>query len=58
MVPCPSALMLQTLVKEGLVSEYTFFFIPETTSDLQGSKKVLLIHMHTNLTFSLFVIFV
>ncbi|XP_044071482.1 germinal-center associated nuclear protein [Siniperca chuatsi] len=34
------ALMLHTLVKEGLISEYTFFFIPETTSDLQGSKQL------------------
>ncbi|XP_026231972.1 germinal-center associated nuclear protein [Anabas testudineus] len=34
------ALMLHTLVKEGLVSEYTFFFIPETTNDLQGSKQL------------------
>uniref|UniRef100_A0A3Q3DZS7 Germinal-center associated nuclear protein n=1 Tax=Labrus bergylta TaxID=56723 RepID=A0A3Q3DZS7_9LABR len=34
------ALMLHTLVKEGLISEYTFIFIPETTSDLQGSKQL------------------
>ncbi|XP_074514474.1 germinal-center associated nuclear protein [Sebastes fasciatus] len=34
------ALMLETLVQEGLISEYTFFFIPETTSDLQGSKQL------------------
>ncbi|XP_070770765.1 germinal-center associated nuclear protein [Enoplosus armatus] len=34
------ALMLHTLVEEGLISEYTFFFIPETTSDLQGSKQL------------------
>ncbi|XP_076603708.1 germinal-center associated nuclear protein [Chaetodon auriga] len=34
------ALMLQTLVKEGLISEYSFLFIPETTSDLQGSKQL------------------
>ncbi|XP_068561209.1 germinal-center associated nuclear protein [Cebidichthys violaceus] len=34
------ALMLHTLVQEGLISEYTFFFIPETTSDLQGSKQL------------------
>ncbi|KAM9850955.1 germinal-center associated nuclear protein [Aulostomus maculatus] len=33
-------LMLQTLVKDGLISEYTFLFIPETTSDLQGSKQL------------------
>ncbi|XP_034417060.1 germinal-center associated nuclear protein [Cyclopterus lumpus] len=33
-------LMLHTLVQEGLISEYTFFFIPETTSDLQGSKRL------------------
>lgn len=35
------ALMLHTLVQEGLISEYTFFFIPETTSDLQGSKQLI-----------------
>uniref|UniRef100_A0A8C4IA11 Germinal-center associated nuclear protein n=1 Tax=Dicentrarchus labrax TaxID=13489 RepID=A0A8C4IA11_DICLA len=34
------ALMLHTLVKEGLISEYTFLFIPQTTSDLQGSKQL------------------
>ncbi|KAM8856581.1 germinal-center associated nuclear protein [Spinachia spinachia] len=34
------ALMLHTLVQEGMISEYTFFFIPETTSDLQGSKQL------------------
>uniref|UniRef100_UPI003AAB6F8D germinal-center associated nuclear protein n=1 Tax=Centroberyx gerrardi TaxID=166262 RepID=UPI003AAB6F8D len=34
------ALMLQTLVKEGLISEYMFFYIPETTSDLQGSEQL------------------
>ncbi|XP_068428671.1 germinal-center associated nuclear protein isoform X2 [Clinocottus analis] len=34
------ALMLHTLVQEGLISEYTFFFIPETTSDLQGSRQL------------------
>ncbi|KAM4558443.1 germinal-center associated nuclear protein [Odontesthes bonariensis] len=33
-------LMLHTLMKEGLISEYTFFFIPETTSDLQGSEQL------------------
>lgn len=33
--------MLNTLVEEGLISEYMFLFIPETTSDLQGSKQVL-----------------
>ena len=43
-MPCLSALMLHALVKEGLISEYTFFFIPETTSDIQGSKQVLHIH--------------
>lgn len=36
-----SALMLHTLVSEGLISEYKFVFIPETTSDLQGSSQVL-----------------
>ncbi|XP_028289454.1 germinal-center associated nuclear protein isoform X2 [Parambassis ranga] len=35
------ALMLQTLMNEALISEYTFLFIPETTSDLQGSKKLM-----------------
>ncbi|XP_019955220.2 germinal-center associated nuclear protein [Paralichthys olivaceus] len=34
------ALMLHTMVMEGLISEYTFFFIPETTSDVQGSKQL------------------
>ncbi|XP_018552194.1 LOW QUALITY PROTEIN: germinal-center associated nuclear protein [Lates calcarifer] len=34
------ALMLHTLVNEGLISEYTFFFIPETTSDIQGTKQL------------------
>ncbi|XP_041857307.1 germinal-center associated nuclear protein [Melanotaenia boesemani] len=34
------ALMLHTLMKEGLISEYIFFFIPETTSDLQGPKQL------------------
>ncbi|XP_059198686.1 germinal-center associated nuclear protein [Centropristis striata] len=34
------ALMLHTMVQEGLISEYTFLFIPETTSDLQGSKQL------------------
>lgn len=44
MVPCLSALILQTLVMEGLISEYTFLFIPETTSDLLGSIQVLYIY--------------
>ncbi|XP_029386874.1 germinal-center associated nuclear protein isoform X2 [Echeneis naucrates] len=34
------ALKLHTLVDEGLISEYTFFFIPETTGDIQGSKQL------------------
>ncbi|XP_068184771.1 germinal-center associated nuclear protein isoform X2 [Antennarius striatus] len=34
-------LMLHTLVKESLISEFTFVFIPETTSDLQGTKKLI-----------------
>ncbi|CAJ1078722.1 germinal-center associated nuclear protein isoform X1 [Xyrichtys novacula] len=34
------ALMLHTLVEEGVISEYTFIFIPETTSDLQGSRQL------------------
>lgn len=35
------ALMLAKLVEDGLISEYIFFFIPETTSDLQGSKQLI-----------------
>uniref|UniRef100_A0AAX7SS42 Germinal-center associated nuclear protein n=1 Tax=Astatotilapia calliptera TaxID=8154 RepID=A0AAX7SS42_ASTCA len=35
------ALKLHTLVTDGLISEYTFFFIPETTNDLQGSKQAV-----------------
>lgn len=34
------ALKLDTLLKEGLISQYSFFFIPETTSDLQGTKQL------------------
>lgn len=34
------ALMLSTLVEDGLISEYTFFFIPETTCDLLGSRQL------------------
>ncbi|XP_034430226.1 germinal-center associated nuclear protein isoform X2 [Hippoglossus hippoglossus] len=34
------ALRLQMMVMEGLISEFTFFFIPETTSDVQGSKQL------------------
>ncbi|KAM3862155.1 germinal-center associated nuclear protein [Diretmus argenteus] len=34
------ALMLRTLVEQGLISEYIFFDIPETTSDLQGSEQL------------------
>nr|XP_033966244.1 germinal-center associated nuclear protein-like [Pseudochaenichthys georgianus] len=34
------ALMLHTLVQEGLISEFAFFFILETTSELQGSKQL------------------
>ncbi|KAM9804598.1 germinal-center associated nuclear protein [Neosynchiropus ocellatus] len=33
-------LMLQTLKVEGLISEFTFLFIPESTNDLQGSKQL------------------
>ncbi|XP_057684683.1 germinal-center associated nuclear protein [Corythoichthys intestinalis] len=33
-------LKLPMLVKDGLISEYTFLFIPETTNDLQGSKQL------------------
>lgn len=34
------ALRLHTLMTEGLISEFTFVFIPETSNDLQGSKQV------------------
>ncbi|XP_061579845.1 germinal-center associated nuclear protein [Cololabis saira] len=34
------ALMLHTLMKEGLISAYAFVFIPEITSDMQGSKQL------------------
>ncbi|XP_055086544.1 germinal-center associated nuclear protein [Periophthalmus magnuspinnatus] len=34
------ALMLSKLVEDGLISEYSFFFLPETTSDLQATKKL------------------
>lgn len=34
------ALMLPKLVEEGLISEYIFYFLPETTSDLQGSRQL------------------
>ncbi|XP_034549400.1 germinal-center associated nuclear protein isoform X2 [Notolabrus celidotus] len=34
------ALMLHMLVEEGVISEYSFIFIPETTSDLHGSKQL------------------
>ncbi|XP_028291676.1 germinal-center associated nuclear protein [Gouania willdenowi] len=34
------ALMLNTLINEGVISEYTFYFIPESTNDLQGSKQL------------------
>ncbi|KAK5921323.1 hypothetical protein CgunFtcFv8_025038 [Champsocephalus gunnari] len=34
------ALMLHTLVQEGLISEFAFFFILETTSELQGTKQL------------------
>ncbi|XP_046903487.1 germinal-center associated nuclear protein isoform X2 [Hypomesus transpacificus] len=33
-------LMLLSLVEDGLISKYVFIHIPETTSDLQGSKQV------------------
>lgn len=33
-------LMLHTLVKERLISQYTFLFVPETTNDLQASKQL------------------
>ena len=34
--------MLLSLVEDGLISKYVFIHIPETTSDLQGSKQVQL----------------
>ncbi|KAM6934890.1 germinal-center associated nuclear protein [Xenentodon cancila] len=34
------ALMLHTLMKEGFISAYAFVFIPEITSDMQGSKQL------------------
>lgn len=34
------ALMLSKLIEDGLISEYIFIFIPETTCDLQGSKQL------------------
>ncbi|CAL8266206.1 unnamed protein product [Lota lota] len=34
------ALMLQTLVEEGLISEHMFYHIPETTSDMQASHQL------------------
>uniref|UniRef100_A0A8C7Y5D3 Germinal-center associated nuclear protein n=1 Tax=Oryzias sinensis TaxID=183150 RepID=A0A8C7Y5D3_9TELE len=50
LVPGPDgALRLHTLMTEGLISEFTFVFIPETSNDLQGSKQVPL-HCHTNVT--------
>ncbi|XP_077599433.1 germinal-center associated nuclear protein [Stigmatopora nigra] len=35
-------LKLPMLVRDGLISEYTFLFIPETTTDMQGSKQLSL----------------
>ncbi|KAK7877941.1 hypothetical protein WMY93_031417 [Mugilogobius chulae] len=34
------ALKLSKLVEDGLISEYIFLFLPENTSDLQGSKQL------------------
>uniref|UniRef100_A0A8C1G108 Germinal-center associated nuclear protein n=1 Tax=Cyprinus carpio TaxID=7962 RepID=A0A8C1G108_CYPCA len=34
------ALMLNTLVKDGLISEYIFVHIPATLTDLQGSEQM------------------
>ncbi|CAL8387635.1 unnamed protein product [Gadus morhua 'NCC'] len=34
------ALMLQTLVEEGLISEHVFYHIPESTSDMQASHQL------------------
>ncbi|XP_048863819.1 germinal-center associated nuclear protein-like [Brienomyrus brachyistius] len=33
-------LMLQTLIEEGLISEYMFVHIPETTNEPQGSEQI------------------
>nr|XP_023665832.1 germinal-center associated nuclear protein isoform X1 [Paramormyrops kingsleyae] len=33
-------LMLQTLIEEGLISEYMFIHIPETTNEPRGSEQV------------------
>ncbi|XP_068602688.1 germinal-center associated nuclear protein [Brachionichthys hirsutus] len=33
-------LMLHALVEEGLISEFTFVFVPETTGDPQGAKRL------------------
>ncbi|XP_061520847.1 germinal-center associated nuclear protein [Phycodurus eques] len=33
-------LMLPMLITDGLISEYTLLFIPETTNDMQGSKQL------------------
>lgn len=35
-----SALVLQELVGEDLISEYKFFFIPESSCDLRGCRQV------------------
>ena len=32
--------MLPALVEDGLISEFVFVHIPETTNDLQGSEQV------------------
>ena len=44
-VVSPLALMLQTLVEEGLISEHVFYHIPESTSDMQASHQVALKHL-------------
>lgn len=32
--------MLNTLIKDGLISEYIFIHIPAALTDLQGSEQV------------------
>lgn len=56
-VSCCSALRLHTLMEEGLILEYSFVFINETTNDLQGSKKVKPpCHLHCLLFYLLFLL--
>lgn len=37
-----TALMLNELVKDGIISEYIFIHIPAALTDLQGSEQVCL----------------